>query len=470
MASSILDVIEHDVCVGCGACVLAAGDGARLRLTEDGRYVADLSAVDLAQELTASSVCPFSYDRQDVDALASLQEWRALPKDTAVGHRLAVYTGRIRSRTQIVDSSSGGLTTWLLRSLLEKGLVDGVIHVGPQERDAEGVLFSYRVSTTVQELEVCRKSHYSATNYVDAVRAIRGNGKRYAFVGVSCFVSSLRQLTAQDSVLRAQLPFFVGLVCGHLKTQRYAASLAWQVGVSPADLDQVDFRVKVAGAPVSSYAFGARGRGEDRLRVIKNRELVGTNWGHTAFQLKACDFCDDIFAEAADITFGDAWLPQFSSDWEGTNMVVSRDNVLDSILREGRDRGEIVLDHSSPDQALASQGGNFRHRRSGLATRVTMDRARGRWVPPTRASTLDLFAYEGARRQLVAFRRTMATASRACFTVATRTERLGAYLLPMRALIVAYRTLDRLSRRSSHVRDSTAQNMRVRVRQGSRER
>ncbi|MFC5044047.1 hypothetical protein [Ornithinimicrobium kibberense] len=43
MASSILDVIEHDVCVGCGACVLAAGDGARLRLTEDGRYVADLS-------------------------------------------------------------------------------------------------------------------------------------------------------------------------------------------------------------------------------------------------------------------------------------------------------------------------------------------------------------------------------------------------------------------------------------------
>lgn len=39
---------------------------------------------------------------------------------------------------------------------------------------------------------------------------------------------------------------------------------------------------------------------------------------------KACDFCDDVFAETADIALGDAWLPEYVQDGNGTNVVVTR--------------------------------------------------------------------------------------------------------------------------------------------------
>ena len=37
----------------------------------------------------------------------------------------------------------------------------------------------------------------------------------------------------------------------------------------------------------------------------------------------ACEFCDDVVGETADMSVGDAWLPGYVSDWRGTSVVVS---------------------------------------------------------------------------------------------------------------------------------------------------
>src|SRR3546814_4465059 len=98
-------------------------------------------------------------------------------------------------------------------------------------------------------------------------------------------------------------------------------------------------------------------------------------WGHGMFQLGACDFCDDIFAETADVCLGDAWLPQYDSDWRGTNIVISRHADIDQLLREGARSGEILLEDINADLMAQSQGGNFRHRWDGLSVRLEIGRA-----------------------------------------------------------------------------------------------
>src|SRR3546814_15744475 len=86
-----------------------------------------------------------------------------------------------------------------------------------------------------------------------------------------------------------------------------------------------------------------------RSRTLPTSRLLGGNWGHGMFQLGACDFCDDIFAETADVCLGDAWLPQYDSDWRGTNIVISRHADIEQLLSEGARSGKILLDDIHAD-------------------------------------------------------------------------------------------------------------------------
>ncbi|MBK8018946.1 MAG: Coenzyme F420 hydrogenase/dehydrogenase, beta subunit C-terminal domain [Betaproteobacteria bacterium] len=112
--------------------------------------------------------------------------------------------------------------------------------------------------------------------------------------------------------------------------------------------------------------------------------MFGNNWGHAFFQPRACDFCDDIMAETADIAFGDAWLPQYESIWQGTNLVVVRNRHLQDLLNDGVSQRSIVLEDLSTDAAATSQDGNYRHRWDGLSVRLRDEIRRGGWVPRKR--------------------------------------------------------------------------------------
>lgn len=339
---------------------------------------------ELADEsATNSAVCPFSGAGPDESAISqSLYDDTGCQFDERTGYHRSLYAGRIADTRAVLDSSSGGLTSWLLSELLERQMVDGIIHVGPGDDDA---LFAYCVSESVPELRGRTKSQYYSTSFAEVLLSIRGNGKRYAFVGVPCFVKAVRLLQAQDAELASQIVFTVGLVCGHLKSGAFAEVMAHQVGVRTDALDTVDFRLKNPNAPANAYDFGAR----DRLggwHSTMSRNLLGGNWGHALFQLKACDFCDDIFAETADICFGDAWLPQYESEWRGTNVVLCRSEKLQPILDEGLTRGAITIEPITVADAVQSQAGNFRHRREGLSLRLADAAAQGERVPPKRVA------------------------------------------------------------------------------------
>jgi hypothetical protein len=112
--------------------------------------------------------------------------------------------------------------------------------------------------------------------------------------------------------------------------------------------------------------------------------MFGTNWGLGFFKYKACDYCDDITAETADLTVGDAWLPQFVKDHRGTNVVVVRNQILAEILQEGVEEQSLHLDSITPQDVIQSQDANYRHRRIGLAYRLYLAEKKGDWHPHKR--------------------------------------------------------------------------------------
>src|SRR3546814_14393552 len=97
-----------------------------------------------------------------------------------------------------------------------------------------------------------------------ALSSIAGDGKRYAFVGVPCFVKAISLLMRQDARLAEQIRFRDGLVCGHLKSAAFAECLSWQTGVTPEELAAVDFRVKDPDPPATRYRFCDKAKYADR--------------------------------------------------------------------------------------------------------------------------------------------------------------------------------------------------------------
>ena len=434
MAHEIEQVVERGICIGCGACSVRTGGRIPVTIGRYGMHQADLTGVGEADRRAASRVCPMSDAARNEDDL-STERYPNLPLDPRTGPYREVIAGRLFDDSALLDSSSGGLTSFLLRELLRRGDVDGVIHVG---RDGDESLFRYRISTSIAELEASKKSAYYSTTFAGVVDKVKGDGRRYAVVGVPCFIKALRLLASEVPEYENQFALYVGLVCGHLKSQFFAESLGWQAGVAPQDLARMDFRRKNPSRSSGDYDYEATDTA-GRSRVKATAGTIDGNWGYGAFQPEGCNFCDDVFAESADVAFADAWIPKYVSDWRGTNIVLIRSELVSRIFAEARERGEITVDESSVNDAVQSQAGNFRHRRDGLQVRLADDIADSLSVPRKRVEPG--YPVPPSRVALLRQRRSMSRLSLETFAAAKAAGDFRVYAKPMRKAIAVYNRL-----------------------------
>ena len=264
--------------------------------------------------------------------------------------------------------------------MLEDGLVDAVMHVkdGPDPEH----MYTYQISHTVEELEKGAKSKYYPIQMSDVLNFVREHEGRYLFIGIPCFVKAVRLLCREDSILAERIKYCLGLVCGHLKSDFFEKSEAWEAGVPLGDIKRVDFRYKTPDSPASDYAIEVLRADGGGPIVKRTAELSTTNWGLGYFKYNACEYCDDVLAETADITCGDAWLPQYAKDGQGTNVVVVRSLEMKELLEHFAD--EIHLEAISADVVAQSQGSGLRHRREGTSYRLYLKDQAGEWRPTKR--------------------------------------------------------------------------------------
>jgi coenzyme F420-reducing hydrogenase beta subunit len=160
----------------------------------------------------------------------------------------------------------------------------------------------------------------------------------------------------------------------------------WQLGVKPADLTGIDFRVKIQGKTAKEKGVIAYSANPDQGEVVPRtiQELYGTNYGWGFFKYNACDFCDDVFSETADVSVGDAWLPKYID--RGTNIIIVRNKKILQLLINGEKAGRLFLEPLDSFNVATSQESGLRHRREGLAYRLYLKQKRGEWTPAKRVS------------------------------------------------------------------------------------
>ncbi|WP_447529193.1 Coenzyme F420 hydrogenase/dehydrogenase, beta subunit C-terminal domain [Vreelandella sp. TE19] len=440
---TIKDVLKKNICIGCGACSIITNGKVGIEKSRHGIYTANLSDINKLDETNlaaANSVCPFSDLSENEDKLGAPQlDSKNLPYEPVIGNYHAAFAGRQADDKHVMGSSSGGLTSWVVTELFDKNKIDAVIHVGASEKSKD--LFDYCISYSAEQVRDKRKSFYYSTTMSEVFDKVRENiDIRYAIIGVPCFIKSVRLLAQNDAELKSCIKYFLGLVCGHMKSAFFAQSMAWQAGAMPEELQSIDFRVKIPNKRASRYNLIATST--DLKHVSKpTSSLMGGNWGHAFFQPNACNYCDDVFAETADIVFGDAWLPRYINDWRGTNIVVSRNPELTELLKSGNELGKLNLDDLSIADALKSQAGGIRHRRIGLSSRLADDAFYNIKAPIKRVSA-DYERSNDMRGELVRQRKKMSRLSLETFRSALETSDLKLFTGPMQREIDIYKYIN----------------------------
>jgi coenzyme F420 hydrogenase subunit beta len=379
-------VVSGGYCIGCGNC--AAMSGGAIEMAFDGEGFLQPRIADAVDGSKFAPACPFSNLIPDESELADEQLWGDIPHNDELGRHGALYAGHVVDEAFRLGGGSGGMTTWFLRELLASGEVDHVLHVKPVDpfADPQGRMFRYAVSSDADGLMEGRKSRYYPVDLSEVYETILSRPGRYAVVGVPCFAKSIRLMQRASPEIADRVRFIVGLVCGHLKSKSYGEYLGWTQGVHPSKLRYLDFRVKLPGASAAQYTVDAHDeRGLHRGKALKG--YFGTSWDLGFMKYGACEFCDDVFAETADIVFGDAWIEPFQRSWLGSNVILARHPTARSILTRGIKSGQLALESISPEQMSKSQASGLRHRREGLAYRLELKDRAGKWRPRKRFET-----------------------------------------------------------------------------------
>lgn len=387
VTNKISQIVDSGLCTGCGACTALNPKGLQMSWDEYGFLIPKMT--EEYKYVGEEKVCPFNINPENSvrteDEIAELFLTTSPKHDKEVGRYINTYVGY--SDKYRMTSSSGGLATYIAEQLLIRGEVDAVAMV--QSTGHTPDRFDFRLITNPKDLTKGSKTKYYPVTYARILEEIKVFPGRVAISGVGCFIKAIRLLQYYEPVFRDKIVFTIGIICGGVKSAFFSDYLAQKAGCK-GEYRNPEFRVKSHNNNNAlDYSYACTDAESDQVHLLRMR-TVGDMWGSGYFKANACDFCDDVTTELADVSLGDAWLPEYQKDDNGHNVVVTRSKTADDIIQEGIKSGDLVATELKFDRFLRSQRGSFNHRHKGLKYRVEKAKKKGHLVPPKRHANKDI--------------------------------------------------------------------------------
>ena len=374
-------VVNNDLCIGCGICVYKCPSNAlEMGWNENGFLVP--SVINNCDENgDCLDICPFNPIPMDAikteDDIAKLCLPNTSNFNKKIGKYNSIYVGY--SNEFRLSSSSGGIATYICAELLDKEIVHHVFSI--KEGSKAGRHYEYAISSSKSDLLVASKTRYFPVTLSSVLSEINNLEGKVAIVGIACFIKAIRLAQHSEPKLKEKISFLIGIICGGVKSRFFTEYLASKMDIKAKNIRKPQFRKKDLTSTASDYSFSCSDNNEEKS--IKMRS-VGDMWGTGLFKANACDFCDDVTTELADISLGDAWLHPYDKDGRGSNVVVTRSLLAESLIKKGIKNNDLVMDLLPLDNFLASQQGSFNHRHNGLSARLKIAKKNNKLVPPKR--------------------------------------------------------------------------------------
>lgn len=372
ISPKIIDlVVKKDICIGCGLCTYKCPNKAIEVKWNDYGFLTPILVKPCLDNGACITVCPFNpmpeKEVKTEDELSNRFLYDASNYHNNIGNYQNIFVGF--SKEFRLSSSSGGVATYIFSELLERDIVKYIFSVS--DSIASGSHFEYNIFTTKEGIITASKTKYYPVTLANVFSKIDELDGKVAIVGVACFIKAIRLAQYTDPILKEKIPFLVGIICGGVKSSFFTEYLSGKVGVIKNDISKPEYRIKNIVSSAGDYSYGCTFN--SHIRSIKMRSL-GDMWGTGLFKANACDYCDDVTTELADVSLGDAWLSPYDKDGKGSNVIVTRSKLADSIIVEGILSAKLNAKLLSVEDFLLSQKGNFNHRQVALHYRFNKNK------------------------------------------------------------------------------------------------
>jgi coenzyme F420 hydrogenase subunit beta len=388
--NNILEVIQHNLCVGCGTCISVCPNGA-LRLFEDikkGTFRPRLNIEICSQCGNCLSICP----GLNVHLPVINKPFQEQKYNFYVGSYLECFEGHATDTQLRHSSSSGGLVTALANFALELGDVSAV---GVTKMSFENPLRPItHLAKNKMALFSAKGSKYCPVPANLILREISESDGHYLLIGLPCHLQGVRNACDSIKGLEGKISLYFGLVCNHTPTFHATNYLLNYLKLPRDSVIQIDYRSN--GWPGGMIVQTRNG----------NKKYLASSdvnyWGfvfNRFFWTNRCILCEDRFCEKADIVFMDGWLPEHETDTEGTSLIIVKNQIGMDLVKKAIEKKVISLKVIPLEKVLRAQAIDAKTRQLAarkLVSRVFFHRrlpSNKYTIKPTPLTVLDAFDF-----------------------------------------------------------------------------
>lgn len=336
-AINLVQVIDGQICSGCGLCASGANEAMEA--------VAEVGMRPKSVDDRFLESCPGAgLDRKIQDISSNIDKdmyemW---------GPVLEVWQGYATDKLTRYQGSSGGVLTALATFAVEEGLASGVLHTGSSEDNP--VLNETKYSRTKSDIIANTGSRYLSSSPCDGLNEIKAEEGKSVFIGKPCDSAALLANTKIDDELSRKVLINLSFCCAGTPSIQGNKKLIESRGI---DNNKVE-------------ALKYRGEGWPGLWSVsdgQNKETLTyeESWGFLQkYRQWRCYVCPDHTGEFSDIACGDAWHEKNNDNSDGLSIIIVRTERGREFLKNAVANGYVELVNEDKTMLPRSQSNLFK--------------------------------------------------------------------------------------------------------------
>lgn len=356
---NIENVVESDLCTGCGACKSICPNSA-IDIVLDKKKGIYIPVVDNKKCIDCGlcfSTCPgHSVDFKTLNNSVFKKE----PENKMIGNYVNCYMAHSEDRDIRYNSSSGGLVTSLLIFALEEKLIDGALITRmDQKNPLEPVVL---IATNKEEIISASGSKYCPVPANIGIKKILKKEGKYAVVGLPCHIHGIRKFENINPELKNRIKYHFGLFCANTSTMSGTKYFLNQKKIDKEKIKDINYRGEGWPGKISvTLDDGTKKSFLRSSKSAKNNRLKSSAF-HYDFTPIRCLLCCDQTSELSDISFADPWLPELKDEKIGKSLIISRNKNGEELIEKAVKKNIISIEKLPIDDVLRAQNYSFKKR------------------------------------------------------------------------------------------------------------
>jgi len=294
------------------------------------------------------------------------------PDDPILGNYCRCYIGHSNSDEIRLNSSSGGIVTQLLVFALEKGLIDGAL-VARMRKDIPSKPEPF-IAKTKEEIVSASKSKYCPVAINEAIKHILKEDGRFAVVGLPCHIHGIRKAEKNVKELNEKIVLHIGLMCSHTVNFFGTQFLLRKLDIEHEQIAEIAYRGQ--GWP-GSMLIKLKNHSSFSIPYVGGWNTYWPVFSCFFFTPMRCLMCPDETNELADISLGDAWLPEMKNEKLGESVIIVRTIKGEDVLNFAYSTGTVFLKPVKCEIVKRSQAEPLKFKKDDIGTRLAIIKCYG---------------------------------------------------------------------------------------------